>query len=159
MQTRAWRVAPRAAAPLPAGNHPALAGRVLARGERGGEYLVLVGSRVEAGEAREHHAHLHAKSAELFGATVGYAKLHPHAVLARCDEGRERDLVWQSAFECKRAIGLAGPLLRVECHLLLVPNRRDVCVAEVEQFGLVVWYKPDRFGNVGDRVAASRPGC
>src|SRR5262245_61928860 len=56
VHARARRVAPRAATSLPAGNHPPLAGPVLARGEGGSEYLVLVGSRVEAGQPREHYA-------------------------------------------------------------------------------------------------------
>src|SRR5262249_50205473 len=86
VHARARRLAPRAVAPPPAGNHPPLAFPIPARGKRGGEYLVLVGPRVKSGQAGEHYAHLHTQSGELGGATVGDTKLHARAVLAWFDK-------------------------------------------------------------------------
>src|SRR5688500_1852984 len=53
VETRAWGIAPRAVRVVPGGDHPALLGRVMTRGIRAPEDLVVVGELLEPGGALE----------------------------------------------------------------------------------------------------------
>ena len=124
VQARARRVAPRPPAPLPAGDDPPLAGRVLAAAKGGGNTLLsFVCPSNPARPASITHI-CTSQAGQLLGRAVGHAELHPHAVLAGHHLRRRASPCSAAcATASSEPSGCAGPLQRVERQPLLGPRR------------------------------------